>query len=73
MAIPTSVNLREDGDTDVLHMYTKSGGTISIAKCPDDGNVVSILCSEKCNFVHTTLTPKETELVVDALTKLLET
>ncbi len=72
MTIPTSVNLRENGDIDVLYMYTKSGGTISIAECPDDGSLVSILCGEKCNFTKITLTKEEAELVIGALTELLE-
>jgi len=71
MAIPRLVNLSEPGDIETLHMYVKTGGSISIAVCPDDIGLISMLCRDKNGFAHMIMTEKETKLIIDVLTKTL--
>ena len=74
MAIPKSINLREEGDIDILDMYlNESCSHISIALCQNDRNLISIICNTtkgKNEVVHLLLNKKESKLIIDALVEL---
>ena len=66
MTIPKSINLAEPDDLDILYMYTEEGeGYISIAVCPDDENLISMVYSNP--FSQVFLNKKEAKLISDAL------
>jgi len=74
MTIPKSVNLREDGDVDILYLYTEIGNkNISIAECPDAKGFISAIfsdCGATC--IQIVLNKKEANLVADALNELCQ-
>jgi len=74
MAIPRSVDLSEPGDIDALYMYTENDKQISIARCPDDDNFISMVAAGCAhggvsNVSQIVLNKKEAILIADALTK----
>ena len=72
--MPKSVNLSEEGDVDILSLYTEIGDTmISIAGCPDADSFISAIFSGRINNVmQIILNKQEAKLIIEALTKLLQ-